>query len=275
MLPDPVSTIQFYKDGFFGYGESGNFQFWTLAHFIPLAILAVILFLIIFYREKLRNWKYERAFRFCLAALMILVEMSYYWRILYVGTEGLEQHLLTKLPLQVCEWTCILASFMMMSENRHLYAICFFTALTCSVIPLFYPSVIPRTGPAYYRYYQFWGEHMLPIIGVIYMTFVKRMSVKLSEIWKPAAYLLTLAFIAIPVNAAIPGANYAYLSSDPTLPGNGIAKIFPKNVWLKLLVYIAVVIAIFLLVYLVNYLIRKGVKKHAERKTARRVIEDD
>ena len=269
MLSDPVSTAQFYKDGFFGYGEKGDFQYWSLAHFIPLILLAVGIFLVIFYREKLRNWKHERAFRFVLAAILILLEMSYYWRILYVGMQGDPNlpTLLTKLPLQVCGWSCILTSFMLMSENRHLYSICFFMVLTCGLIPLFYPSVIPVTGPSYYRYYQFWGEHMLPVIGVIYMTFVKQMSVKISDIWKPIAVLAVLAAFAIPANDMVPGgANFLYLSNDPAKMGSGIARLLPESMWLRLLIYAGIVLALFLLVYLINYLIRKGLKKRAERK---------
>ena len=31
----------FYSDGFFGYGEAGDFKYFSIAHFVPLIILAI------------------------------------------------------------------------------------------------------------------------------------------------------------------------------------------------------------------------------------------
>jgi len=58
---------EFYSSGFFGYGEKGDFQY-----FLP-------------------------------AFVILLAEMSYFWRVMYVGIANTEEHnLMDKLPLQVC-----------------------------------------------------------------------------------------------------------------------------------------------------------------------------
>ena len=30
--------VQFFKDGFFGYAEKGNFKYYSIAHFVPLTL---------------------------------------------------------------------------------------------------------------------------------------------------------------------------------------------------------------------------------------------
>ena len=105
---------RFFSNGFFGYGAEGNFKMFSLAHFIPLILFGVSIFLIWKFRNFFKNWKFEENFRFIWAAVMIFIEMSYFWRLLYVGSSDVGEinSLLDKLPLQVCEWTCIISCFM-------------------------------------------------------------------------------------------------------------------------------------------------------------------
>ena len=78
--------VRFYNSGFFGFGEKGNFKYWSLAHFIPIILLIAAIVLIYRYRAWLREWKHEENFRFIFAFVMLMVEMSYFWRLLYVGS---------------------------------------------------------------------------------------------------------------------------------------------------------------------------------------------
>ena len=66
----------FFSEGFFGYGAKGDFTYWSLAHFIPIILLAVGIFLVFHFREKIKAWKHEEKFRYILAVIMIVCEMS-------------------------------------------------------------------------------------------------------------------------------------------------------------------------------------------------------
>ena len=212
--------VQFYKDGFFGYGELGNFKYWSLAHFIPIIFCALAIYLIFCFRDKLKNWKHEENFRFAFAAVMLFVEMSYFWRLLYVGTSDPETtSMLEYLPLQVCEWTCILAAFMMMKKSKWIYPICFYVCLTVGIFPLLTPSVIAKTGPMYYRYYQYWLEHILPPLAVLYMTFVHGFRPTKKGIIPATGFLCVLAAFAVVCNANIDGANYLYIAKGTAEEG--------------------------------------------------------
>ena len=262
---------RFFSEGFFGYGEKGNFKYWSAAHFIPLIILGVGIYLIFRYREKIRDWKHEGNLRFGLGVAMIICEMSYYWRLMYVGPGNLTEHsMLDKFQLQVCGWTCILAAFMMFKKSRFIYPICFYVCCTLGLFPLLTPAVISTTGPAYYRYYQYWIEHILPPLSVFYMTFVHGFRPKLTGIAKATGFISILVTLAMIFNFNLPklvadlepgySPNYLYLAVG-TLEGGGsvmdiLVKIAP-NVWGRLVLLIVLVEAIFFAAYFVH----KGIIK--------------
>lgn len=224
---------RFFSDGFFGYGDKGDFQNFTPAHFIPILLFGIAIFLLWRFRAVFRNWKYEENFRFIWAAVMMLVEMSYFWRLLYVGSgdTGEIVSLLDKLPLQVCEWTCILACFMIMKKkNNWLFQICFYVCLTAGACALVIPdTAIGTAGPAYYRYYQFWLEHMLPTLAVLYMVFVHGFRPKFKGIFISAGFLGVLGVIALVLNAKLKehNAEYLYFHLFKDIPVIGIPWVTP------------------------------------------------
>ena len=179
--------------------------------------------------------------------------MSYFWRLLYVGSSNPEeQNLLDKLPLQVCEWTCITAIFMITKKSRMLYQICFYVCLTVGIFPLLTPSVITTTGPTYYRYYQYWMEHILPILAVFYMTFVHNFRPKMKGIALASAFMVVLAVFAMLCNFNIDGANYLYLATGTADGGGSVMDVLMKiapSVWGRLGLLTVIVTAMFFMAY--------------------------
>lgn len=202
----------FYKDGFFGYGEPGDFTQWSLAHFAPIVVTVLAIVLTWHVRERLRAWKHEETARFWFVFVMIIVEMSYYWRLLYVGPQDdMSNNFMDRLPLQVCEWTLMICSFMMLKKSPLLFDLTYFLTMSFSLLPLLFPAVIANAGPTYYRYYQFWGDHLLPIYGMFYMMFVHGMRPHLRGMALALGMVALLAIPAFYLNQAFEQANYLYL----------------------------------------------------------------
>ena len=197
---------------------------------------------------------------------MLLAEMSYFWRLLYVGSsDPAEQNLLDKLPLQVCEWTCITAIFMITKKSRALYQICFYVCLTVGIFPLLTPTVITTTGPTYYRYYQYWMEHILPILAVFYMTFVHNFRPKMKGIALASAFMVVLAVFAMICNFNIDGANYLYLATGTADGGGSVMDVLMKiapNVWGRLGLLVVIVLGMFFIAYGVFV----GIERMAKQK---------
>jgi len=247
--------MTYYSSGFFGFGEKGNFQQWSLAHILPILLLIAAIILIYKKRDAVRNWKHEESFRFIFAAVMLLCEMSYFWRLLYVGqADNTYRTMLTKLPLQVCQWSLILCCFMMMKKSQALFSMCFFLTLSFGLLPLAVPAVIERTGPGYYRYYQFWGEHLLPVFGVFYMMFVHGFRPKKRGMLLAYGMILVIFPFAIYFNSRVEGASYLYLTN---LSDFSMLSFMPDSILAAALLFSAVVWALFGLDWLIYRLVRR------------------
>lgn len=253
---------EYHNEGFFGYSETQLFDYFSIAHLLPLILLAVGIFLVYRYRDALRSFKHEETLRSIVGALLIFNECSYYWRLLYVGNSQDGTQMLTFLPLQVCEWTAYVAAFMLLKKNKHLYDIAFYITLTLGLIPLFTPAVIMKVGFGHYRYYSFWIEHTLPMLGVFYMTFVHGFRPDYKKVYKPLAMLSVLAALAIYANLNIPDANFMYLAAGT--PGDSLANVLPENVWARLAVAFGIVCVLFTLVSLPQIISQIKQKKKSE-----------
>ena len=256
----PEVWSEFYSEGFFGYGEKGDFQYFSFWHILPILILIAGIILTYIFREKIANSKHEKTFRFILGCVMLLAEFGFFWRLLYVGPGTTTLHtMMHKLPIQVCEWTCIFAVLMVLTENKHLFDIDVTVCLTLGVSALILPAVILDSGPRYFRYYQFWLEHIVPIYSVFYMMFVKGFRYDIKKIYKPVIFLFILAGFSMLANYYIPEANYMYLQGDAL--GEAITSIIPSNQFARFGLFAAITLLLFGIEFLIFFLVRYFKKK--------------
>ena len=105
--------------------RKGRFVPGSFWHLLPILVLALGVVLIVLARGKLRSWKGDRQFRFIFAFIMLVAEMSYFRRLLYVGDETGANSLMIKLPLHICQWGLYCAAFAMMMKSDTLLGINF------------------------------------------------------------------------------------------------------------------------------------------------------
>ena len=255
--------MTYFRSGFFGLSSEVVFKPFSIAHFVPIILAVVAIILIWKKRDAIRQWKGGNTFRFVYAFVMIICEMSYFWRLQYVGP-GMDDDttMMGFLPLQVCQWTLILTTFMMMSKSKRLFSMSFFMTMSVGLLPLFVPAVISYTGPTYYRYYQFWGEHLLPIVGMFYMMFVHGFEAKPSGIPMTLGFLVLLALPCIYFNEHFEDAEYMYLKHSTYSALNFL----PESPYLTLLVLLAAVLLLLGLTYVIYGLITGKLGKKAKEK---------
>ncbi|MBE6925840.1 MAG: hypothetical protein E7461_03255 [Ruminococcaceae bacterium] len=87
---------------FLGEGETPEFKYFTLAHFMPILVAAAVIFLIYRYRKGIAAWKHESTLRHILAFILILSDMTFYWRL--VALPELGPNPIEHLPISVCGW---------------------------------------------------------------------------------------------------------------------------------------------------------------------------
>ncbi len=245
---------------FFGAGTEVEFENFTFAHLAPILVAAAVITLIYIYRDKLAAYKNEHRFRYAIAFIMIISEMSYYWRL--VGIPELGPNPMDHLPIFVCGWAVIFGSYMIVGKNQYLFDICYFWALCGTIFALMTPTVLSYAGPTRFRYYQFWTEHLIGYIGVFYLIFVHKMRPNIRSMVRSYVWLAILAVIAYIANTIIgPGANYLFMARPESTPS--ILDILPPNFALRLLIMAAVVTALFFVAYLPWYLIDRKAKKES------------
>ena len=247
---------------FFGAGTTEEFHNFTITHAIPILVMIGIIFLIRWKKDAIRNWKHEQAIRYVLAFMLIISEMSYYWRL--VGVPSLGPNPVDHLPISVCGWAVIFCSYMVIGKTQSLFDISYFWLLCGSVFALITPTVITYTGPTRFRFYQFWAEHTLGYIAVFYMIFVHGMRPTVKSAVRSYIALAVLAVIAYVANDMIgPGANYLFMAKPEATPS--ILDILPPNFALRILIMASAITFLYFVAYL-PWLIKDRKGKKAEVK---------
>lgn len=248
---------------FFGVGELGEFKEFSLAHFLPILIAAGCVWLIWHYREPLRTSRYGYILPWTLAFAMIVCEMSYFWRLLNHPELGLDNPAADYLPITVCGWATIFASYMIVTKSQKLFDIVYFLVFAGSTFALVTPAVIATTGPTRFRYYQFWGEHLLGYLALFYLMFVEKMRPTFRSLIRAMVFMLVLMGAAILANELVgPPANYLFLTTSED--GKSILDILPTNLGLRLLIMAPVLILMFFLAYLPWFIMDRKKAKAAQ-----------
>ncbi len=249
---------------FFGAGTEVEFTNFTLAHFAPILVAALLIYTIYRCRNCLRESSGDKAVRYILAFALIFSEMSYYWRL--VGVPALGPNPIDHLPITVCGWAVVFCSYMVIGKSQTLFDISYFWLFAGSVFALITPTVITYTGPTRFRYYQFWAEHLLGYIAIFYMIFVHGMRPTVKSAIKSYIGLIILAVIAYFTNDMLgPGANYLFMARPEDTPS--VLDILPPNFALRIFVMAAVVTLLFAVAYLPWYLKdRKATRQQAAQK---------
>ena len=231
-----------------------------MKRFAWLTVVLALIFVIYRFRDPIREMKCERYFRYVLAFMLIVSEMSYYWRLIAIPSLG--PNPVDHLPITVCGWVAVFSSFMVIGKSQTLFDISYFWALCGSIFALITPTVITYTGPTRFRYYQFWAEHLLGYVAVFYMIFVHKMRPTIRSAVKAYVGLVALAVIAYWANQLIgPGANYLFMARPEDTPS--ILDILPPNFALRIAIMALAITALFAVAYLPWYL-----KDRKKAKTA-------
>ena len=230
---------------FFGQGTTQEFSLFTLAHIMPIILLLVALYLIYKYKDNLKDSKYETNIRYIIGFMLIICDMSYYWRI--ASLPELSNGVIEHLPVGVCTWAVIFSSFMIIGKSQKLFDIVYFWLLSGSLFALITPTPLTYCGPTRFRYYQFWLEHTLGYIAIFYMIFVHKFRPTIRSMIRSYVSLMSLAAIAAWVNSMIPGANYLYMARPESAPS--ILDILPPNYALRVAIMAFAISVMFILAY--------------------------
>ena len=241
-------------------GTEVEFVTFSFAHLVPILVMLLLIYLIYRFKDKLRDTELDMRLRYAMAFILIISEMSYYWRL--VGVPSLGPNPVDHLPITVCGWVAVFCSFMVIGKTQTLFDISYFWLFAGSIFALITPTVITYTGPTRFRYYQFWVEHIGGFVAILYMVFVHNMRPTIKSMIKSYVSLVALSIFAFYANQLIgPGANYLFMARPESTPS--VLDILPSNFALRICIMFGIITILFGVAYLPWYL--KDKKKLCNR----------
>ncbi|MEL3973477.1 TIGR02206 family membrane protein [Rossellomorea oryzaecorticis] len=190
--------------------EDYPFELFSLSHFTAIILLLVLIYLLFMYRNRLKN-KGKNAARWVLISLMVAGELFFH---LWYGINDLWS-LTINLPFQLCSISLYLCILMLLTRNRFLFEIAFFTSMTGAFVAMLTPELF--FGFPHLRYFQFFIVHAVIVLSCLYMIWVEGLTVTFSSLLKSFLVLNVIAAAVYGINLLL-GANYMFLIHKPFNP---------------------------------------------------------
>lgn len=157
--------------GFFAYESpyrTGNFITLTTAEYVlPFVLLIGLFAALIYFRQAIRhNELFQKRLEMAMGILFLILYVSHYALRFYLY--GFDKIIL---PFQLCGISMMFAIYLLFQKTRSIHTFVLFTGVLGGLISLFTPVI--GYDSAYYRYYQFYGAHILLILTPIYFMIIK------------------------------------------------------------------------------------------------------
>ena len=189
----------------------GDFVLFGFSHVAALVIAVLLNVGMVVWLRRVKNEHVRVGFRYALAALLILQEISLsLWR-LSTGTWTIGE----SLPLHLCGIAVILSAIMLVNDSYFLYELTYFWGFGGAIQAMLTPDM--TYGFPHYRFFQVFVSHGAIIAATVYMTFVVRYRPTLKSLWKcfwiTNGYMVIIALFNLLV-----GGNYLFICHKPATP---------------------------------------------------------
>lgn len=179
------------------------------AHLITLALIVVfnVLVAIDLKRTKIR-WL-NKQFRYALAFLLIIQEVSLNLWYLYTNQWDIG----ASLPLHLCGAALILSAIMLVTDSYWMFELTYFWGFAGATQALLTPDIAGYGFP-HYRFIQFFISHGAIVTASTYMTFVRGYRPTWKSYWKALGVTLLYAIPIAGFNWLVDG-NYLFICRKP------------------------------------------------------------
>jgi hypothetical integral membrane protein (TIGR02206 family) len=197
---------------FFEPGKENVFQLFSHAHILTLAVFLLFIFLLYFFRIRLRKPRINRAARIGMFSILILSELSLQVWLWWSGHWAYQY----SLPLHLSSISLILSALLLLTKRYALFEFTYFVGVGSALQAMITPDISLYTFP-HYRYVHFFISHGGTVIANLFMVFVAGYRPTGKSIWKAFLWLNVYTFIVFIINFLIDG-NYMYISEKPVNP---------------------------------------------------------
>ncbi len=183
-----------------------RFEIYSFSHMAAIAVIVLGALFIYLFREKLVNDKRaDILFRSLLTAILIGGEiLLQYW---YVSTSQWKKEY--SLPLQLCDFSIFASALLLVTGNRKVFEIVYFTGIGGGLIAVLSPEL--WLGFPHFRFYHFFAVHAALLWTGIYFIAVKNYIPSLKSLIRYFVFLNLFGAFVFCMNIVL-DANYMFIS---------------------------------------------------------------
>ena len=197
---------------FLAWNYNGEpFRLLSSSHLIALSVVVLVNLSIISLRRNVSP-QARRAFRYGLAALLILNEMALH---LWIWTTG-NWTVQTMLPLHLCGLFVYISAIMLITKSYTLYEFAYFLGIGGATQALLTPG-LGIYGFPHFRFFQIFVAHGSIVTAAIYMTAVEQYRPYWTSLLRAVVGANLYMLLVGLVNALI-GSNYLFIAHKPDTP---------------------------------------------------------
>jgi hypothetical integral membrane protein (TIGR02206 family) len=188
----------------FSEGESG-FVMFSAEHIISLLLIVLVVILMYLYRSRIKEM---HSIRYILVISLALSEVSYQYWALYNEIWTVKVYL----PLQLCSLNILLCIFLLLTENKKLFAFVYLFGFTGALQGLITPELYQQ--PWHFRFIQYFFAHGFIVWTAMYYAIVKSFRITWGRFFKSFLWLNFYAACVFVINILL-NTNYMFLMSKP------------------------------------------------------------
>ncbi|NHM31895.1 TIGR02206 family membrane protein [Bacillus sp. C11] len=186
------------------------FSLFSVEHLLTIGILIILSILMFSNRNTLMQKGKRTFFRFSLAFLLFITDISQHLWLLYEKAWLLERDL----PLHLSDLAVILAIVMLLTRSYKLFQFMYFAGLGSSIQAILTPDLGKFSFP-HFRYFEFFISHGGVVLACLFMIVAFRYRPTIFSMWITILILNLYALIVFFLNKAV-GSNYMYIMHKPT-----------------------------------------------------------
>lgn len=184
------------------------FKLFGYQHILVILIIVCIIILINHNKKRLIDSRYEKYFRYAIAALLIIQTLVYQAWLISNSTWSIK----TSLPFSICECAAFLCIYMLVKNSKRAFEVAYFAGVVISTMAVLTPA-LDFSFP-HVRFIEYFMEHGLIVIAPVYMLLVHGYRPTKKALWKTVV-AMNCCFPFITVLNYITGGNYWFVANKP------------------------------------------------------------
>jgi hypothetical integral membrane protein (TIGR02206 family) len=192
--------------------KNDPFHLFSVEHLLTLLIIGLLGVCLFVFRQKLRHPKSNDFFRFSLAILLVISEITYHIWLIRFNAWSLR----TSLPLQLSDMAVILTIVMLLTKNISLFKFIYFAGLGSTIQAMLTPNLGIYSFP-HFRYIEFYISHGGVFLACLFMVLVERYQPTIRSLWVTILIVNIYGACVFFINHLV-DANYLFIMKKPENP---------------------------------------------------------